>query len=135
MKTLRCLFVPLVLAICACQKDYYGIPEVFVNEVFSLNEYHQLVAAGGYATSARGGVAGILVYNTGNGIVAFDRCSTVNPEKRCAVEVDSTGIIIVDPCSEAKFDIRNGMPSKAPAERPLKPYEVRWEGNIIRVLN
>ena len=125
----------LLLFITACQKDYYGIPDVIVNETFSTIEHHKLEVAGGYAMSNTGGVAGILVYNTGGGYVAFDRCSTVNPEKRCAVEVDSTGIVVNDPCSGAKFDIRNGMPSKAPAERPLKPYQVRREGNIIRVIN
>lgn len=133
-------YLPVTLwCICClflgCQKDYYGIPEVVVNQVFSVNEYHQLEVAGGYALSDVGGVAGIIVYNTGSGYVAFDRCSTVNPEKRCAVIVDETGIILSDPCSEAKFDIRNGMPSKAPAKRPLKPYQVRREGNIIRVIN
>lgn len=125
----------LILFASACKKDYYGIPDVIVNQTFSTIEYHQLEVAGGYAISNTGGVAGILVYNTGGGYVAFDRCSTVNPEKRCAVEIDSTGIVVLDPCSGAKFDIRNGMPSKAPAERPLKPYQVRREGNIIRVIN
>ena len=85
--------------------------------------------------SETGGVAGIIVYNTGSGYVGYDRCSTVNPEKKCAVNVDDTGIILVDPCSGAKYDIRSGMPSKAPAERPLKPYQVRRDGNLIRVIN
>jgi len=137
MKTFGYHAIPvLILAmLLGCQKDYYGIPEVVVNQVFSVNEYHQLEVSGGYAVSAVGGIAGIIVYNTGSGYVAYDRCSTVNPEKRCAVNVDDTGIILADPCSEAKFDIRNGMPSKAPAKRPLKPYQVRREGNIIRVIN
>jgi len=136
MKGLRncCAFLALA-AFSGCQKDYYGIPEVVVNVTFSTIQYHTLEVAGGYATSEGGGVAGIIVYNTGSGYVAYDRCSTVNPEKRCAVEVDDTEITLEDPCSGAKFDIRNGMPSLAPAKRPLKPYQAIKEGNIIRVVN
>ncbi|MCL4641809.1 MULTISPECIES: Rieske (2Fe-2S) protein [Olivibacter] len=125
----------LIFIVCGCGKDYYGIPEVVVNQTFSTTQYHELEVAGGYAVSETGGVAGIIVYNTGSGYVAYDRCSTVNPEKKCAVNVDDTGIILVDPCSGAKYDIRSGMPSKAPAERPLKPYQVRRDGNLIRVIN
>jgi len=125
----------LLTSFTACQKDYYGIPDVVVNEVFSVAQFPGLTVSGGYAMKETGGIAGIIVYNTGNGYVAYDRCSTVNPENRCRVEVDETGIILIDPCSGGKFDIRSGMPSKAPAERPLKPYQVRVEGNIIRVLN
>jgi len=136
MKACRIGYLLMLLGFfTGCQKDYYGIPEVVVNTTFSTIQYHELEVAGGYAVSETGGVAGIVVYNTGSGFVAFDRCSTVNPENRCAVVVDDTGITLVDPCSGAKFYIRDGMPSLAPAKRPLKPYQAIKEGNIIRVVN
>lgn len=121
----------------SCSKDHYGIPEVTFNKDFSLLDprYRGLAVSGGYALSDDGGVAGIVVYNNGGSFVAFDRCSTVNPENRCAVDVGNGGLSLIDACSGGVFDITNGMPSRAPAERPLKPYQVRRMGDIISVLN
>ena len=82
-----------------------------------------------------GGVAGLIVMQISDGeYVAFDRCSTVNPEKRCAVELEGEGPVGVDPCSGAKFILTNGSPS-AIAECPLRPYYVRKNGDILTVSN
>src|SRR5690606_40683249 len=76
-----------------CMKNTTGIPNVFIDiPSISLldSRYSQLIAPNN-SVFLEGGVAGIVVYNTGNGYVAFDRCSTVDPEKRNAVEIDETG--------------------------------------------
>lgn len=85
--------------------------------------------------AARGGIAGLIIMQVSEGrYVAFDRCSTVNPGKRCAVELEDEGPVAVDPCSGAKFILTNGSPS-AIAECPLRPYYVRRSGEILIVSN
>jgi nitrite reductase/ring-hydroxylating ferredoxin subunit len=74
------------------------------------------------------GVAGLMIYRRPDNVyVAFDRCSTVNPEERCAVVPDDPNLTATDPCSGAKFSLFDGSPVKAPAKRSLKQYQV----NII----
>ncbi|MEC3878282.1 hypothetical protein [Parapedobacter sp. 10938] len=112
--------------------DY--IPFQQTISLVAFNELHLLmqpVALG----PEYGGVAGLIVMQVSEGeYVAFDRCSTVNPEKRCAVELEGEGPVAVDPCSGAKFILTNGSPS-AIAECPLRPYYVRRNGEILTVSN
>lgn len=83
----------------------------------------------------RGGIAGLIVMQISNGqYVAYDRCSTVNPENRCAVEIEDGGIVAVDPCSGAKYILTNGSPAEI-AECPLRPYHVRLQGSILLISN
>ena len=129
-------FVLLVLPF-SCMKDNTGIPNVLIDiPPISLQnpEYSKLLSPGASAF-LEGGIAGIVVYNTGNGYVAYDRCSTVNPEKRCAVEIDESGFNLIDPCSGGKFDLATGFPSKAPAKHALKRYNVTMSGGILYIRN
>lgn len=83
----------------------------------------------------QGGVAGLIIMQVNDGeYVAFDRCSTVDPGKRCAVELEGDGPVAVDPCSGAKYILTNGSPS-AIAECPLRPYYVRRNQDILIVSN
>ena len=113
------------LSFAGCKKGGCNVvPYVPVNRVpFSLVQYPELNSTDG-SIVLPGGVAGILVVNTPRGFVAYDRCSTVSPEKRCAVEVsESNPNIAVDPCSGAEYILLNGSPAKL-AECPLKPYYI-----------
>jgi nitrite reductase/ring-hydroxylating ferredoxin subunit len=70
-------------------------------------------------------VAGIVIYHRADGAyVAYDRCSTYQPEKRCAVTIDSDNLTVTDPCSGSKFSLWDGTPVKAPATTALKVYYV-----------
>jgi len=81
----------------------------------------------------RGGVAGLIIMQISDGqYVAFDRCSTVNPEKRCAVELKGESPVAVDPCSGATYILTNGSPS-AIAECPLRPYYATRNGDFLIV--
>ncbi|MFB2119268.1 hypothetical protein [Parapedobacter sp. 2B3] len=122
------LSIILVLP-AACRKGGCNVvPYVPVNRVqFSTAQYPALAGANGSITLS-GGVAGIIVYNTGNGFVAYDRCSTVDPDKRCAVEVGSNPLVAIDPCSKAEFILLNGSPAKL-AECPLRPYAIQQVGS------
>lgn len=83
-------------------------------------------------TYALGGVRGLIVYNTGDGLVAYDRCSTVSPEKKNRVRVD--GVQIVDDESGAKWLLMDGSPTHI-AECSLRRYSVRKSGDNYIVSN
>ena len=81
-------------------------------------------------------MAGIIIYHSQfNGYVAYDRCSSVNPEQKCAVIIDSTGLTATDPCSDAIFSLEDGNPAKPPAKRPLRAYTVFESNGALFVTN
>lgn len=127
-----------LLSFVSCQKDNEGrIPDVPVNFRAALTDprLSRLNSAGGAVAFENYGVAGLILYNTGTQIVAFDRCSSVNPQQRCAVILDDPTLTATDPCSGAKYALTDGGPVKAPAVRPLKQYLVTIAGNILLVTN
>jgi hypothetical protein len=132
------LSVVLLLPAAACKKGGCNVIDYRpFNTTISLVEFNQLrllmqpVALG----AEQGGIAGLIIMQVSDGeYVAFDRCSTVNPQKQCAVELDGEGLVAVDPCSGAKYILTNGSPS-AVAECPLRPYYVRRNQDILIVSN
>lgn len=132
-------FILLCLALLSCSKDNEGrIPEVYVNFRAPLNDPRlaSLNSGGGVVVISGHGVAGLIIYRKpDNSYVAFDRCSSVNPEQNCAVSPDDTGLTATDPCSGAKFSLYDGAPVKAPAKRSLKAYRVAKTSFEISVTN
>lgn len=132
-------FLLVCLTIIACNKDNeVRIPEVPVNFRAPLNDPRlaRLNSSGGVVVISGHGVAGLIIYRRpDNAYVAFDRCSSVNPEQKCAVTPDDTGLTATDPCSAAKFSLYDGTPVKAPAKRPLKQYQVTVSPYEISVIN
>jgi nitrite reductase/ring-hydroxylating ferredoxin subunit len=128
---LLCIVLPF-----ACGKDEdLNIPDVPVNYQITVQEFN-IKNKNGYLLVNNYGVAG-LILTKGNGFYqAFDRCSTVNPEKRCKVVPDESGLTAVDSCSGAKYSLYDGAPVKAPAKRNLRQYDVQViGGNLIHVTN
>jgi nitrite reductase/ring-hydroxylating ferredoxin subunit len=131
-------FILIILAgVCllSCGKGN-PVPSVLVNFQSPINpQYSVLNAVGGHAY-APGGVAGLLLYHSQTrGIVAFDRCSSYQPEKKCAVTVDDTGLTATDACSGSKFSLEDGTPVKAPATKALRSYQVITTQFTIQVVN
>lgn len=109
------------------------VADVQVTERISLTQYPQLRLAQQSVAIDYGGVAGLIVVSLGNNqYIAYDRCSTVDPHQRCAVEVD--GLVATDPCSGATYILTNGSPSHL-AECPLKPYRATLSGETILISN
>ncbi|WP_421938601.1 Rieske (2Fe-2S) protein [Pedobacter sp.] len=136
MKNLACLFLLLVL-FTGCGKEEDFIPDIPVNYTTLLTDPTLTGLSSGKAITVNGyGIAGLILYRSGTGrYLAYDRCSSVNPQSRCAVTVDESNITVTDPCSGAKFLLEDGSPAKAPAEKYLKQYTVAISGNTIRVTN
>ncbi|WEK18717.1 MAG: hypothetical protein P0Y49_18220 [Candidatus Pedobacter colombiensis] len=128
----------LALVLTGCGKQSLVIPNVPVNLSFPLSDPRliRLSSPGGAVAFDNYGVAGIVIYRTLNGgYVAYDRCSTVNPEKKCAVTLDEPSFTVTDKCSGAKYLLEDGSPAKAPAELSLKKYNTVIAGITLHVTN
>jgi nitrite reductase/ring-hydroxylating ferredoxin subunit len=130
------LIIGIVLCV-SCAKEENYVPNVPVNFSAPITDprLNRLSAAGG-AVTLLGGVAGIIVYRRAdNAYVAFDRCSTVNPEQKNAVDLDNPTLTATDPVSGAKYLLHDGSPAKAPAKTALKRYTVTITSSTLQVTN
>ncbi len=129
----------LCLVFLSCGKTNVGaIPYVQVNFSAPLTDprLSRLSAVGGAVTVAGYGLSGLIIYRSPSaGYVAYDRCSSYQPENRCAVTLDSPTLTATDPCSGSKFSLDDGSPVKAPATRYLRSYSVNVGNNQIFVTN
>jgi len=128
----------LVLFISACGKERNNIPNIAVNysALLTTPALIKLNSPGGAVIISGHGVAGLIIYRTlGGNYVAYDRCSTVNPEKVCPLDLDDPTFTVTDKCSGGKFSLEDGSPVKAPAELSLKKYTVITTNNTIQVRN
>lgn len=126
MKTLYYVVLLAAMSCLSCGKNNDPVPDVAVDFQGSLlSPQLSPLRGAGVAVTVSGGVAGIVIYHRADGAyVAYDRCSTYQPEKRCAVTIDSDNLTVTDPCSGSKFSLWDGTPVKAPATIALKTYYV-----------
>jgi nitrite reductase/ring-hydroxylating ferredoxin subunit len=137
MKSVIGLFFTL-LFLCSCGKENSYVPDYPVNFSKPLTDPSllRLSSPNGAVSFDNYGVAGILIYRrVDNAYVAYDRCSTVNPEQKNAVNLDESSITATDPVSGAKYFLNDGSPAKAPAKTALKRYNVTIAGNTLYVRN
>ncbi len=129
----------IFISLLSCTKDSLNrIPEAYVNYRITIQEFNIKNKNGLLVVEKMNntGVAGLLIYRRAdNAFVAFDRCSSVNPQSRCAVVPDDPNLTATDPCSGAKFSLFDGSAVKAPAKRPLKEYRVLISNFDISVVN
>jgi len=132
----RILGIAIVfLLFASCGKEENFVPDYPVNYSVTLIEFG-IMAQNNILLVPNKGVAGLMIVKTPTGnYVAFDRCSTVNPEKACAVVPDDNGFTATDPCSDGKFSLLDGSPQKAPAKTTLKRYNITIAGNTLYVRN
>lgn len=139
MKSFACLLAGCLLLLISCGKDDGNyVPDIIVNFHAPLTDprLERLNSAGGAVVIDGYGVAGLVLYRKPDGsYVAYDRCSTVNVQSRCAVTLDDPTLTVTDPCSGAKFSLYDGSPVKAPAKRSLKQYAVYISGYQLSVIN
>jgi len=139
MKVFAGLSVFMMLFFTSCGKDESLIPDVPVNLNIPVNDFRisGLTTIAGKVIILEGhGVAGLILYSrlSDRVIVAYDRCSTVNPEKKNKLDL-LAGSIVEDKASGAQFNLEDGSAVKAPATRSLKRYGVSSNGSTISVYN
>lgn len=137
--SLRPVFILLCFILISCSKDNEDrIPNMYVNYQITLQEFTIKSSNGLLLVNKANntGVAGLIIYKKPNNeYVAFDRCSSVNPQQQCAVVPDDPNLTATDPCSGAKFSMYDGSPVKAPATRGLKEYSVIITNFTLAVTN
>lgn len=139
MKRKLGILVVILFTAFSCAKDNGdNIPSVPVNfqaaltdtRISKLSGYGNAVVVSGY------GVAGLLIYRDAvGGFHAYDRCSSYQPQNKCAVTIDDTGFTVTDPCSGSKFSLNDGSPVKAPATKSLRVYSVYTANSQLFVQN
>lgn len=135
-----CAFTFLLMsAIAGCDDsdDEGQIPFAIVDETINLNnfEFLPLKTLGGFVT-INAGVRGIIIYRESNSVYrAFEKNCSYQPLDACAdVEVDQSGLFLIDPCCGSKFNFQ-GFPTEGPAARPLLEYQSNLSGNTLRITN
>ncbi|RZL19802.1 MAG: hypothetical protein EOO89_02235 [Pedobacter sp.] len=132
------LILIALTTLLSCGKDNNLLPSYPVNFSAPLTDprLNRLSSPGGAVIINGHGIAGLVIYRRpDNTYVAFDRCSTVDPDKKCAVDLDDPSVTVTDPCSGAKFSLFDGGPVKAPAKLALRQYVVSIGGNTLHVSN
>ena len=122
----------------SCGKGGSVVPSIPVNFQTSFTDprVSKLSTQGGAIIVNGYGIAGLVIYRRPDGVyVAYDRCSSYQPEKKCAVTIDDTGFTVTDPCSGSKFSLEDGTPVKAPATAVLRAYQVITTQFTIQVIN
>ena len=131
------LFIAITTGCNDSDDDNNQIPFVIVDEIINLNnlEFLPLKTLGGFVT-INAGVRGIIIYRESNTVYrAFEKNCTYQPQNSCAdVEVDQSGLFLVDPCCSSRFNFQ-GFPIEGPATRPLLEYRSTLSGNTLRISN
>lgn len=128
----------VILLFTSCGKEDSLVPDYPVNFSAPLTDprLSRLSTAGGAVSFNGYGVAGIIIYRRAdNAYVAYDKCSTVNPEQKNQITIDDPNLTATDPVSGAKYSLYDGSPVKAPAKTSLKKYSVIISGNTLQVTN
>ncbi len=148
---LKFFYVVLVLSTLSCNKNRQPsddiIPFTTVDKYYNTT-FPGLVILnnpGGWIIDSSAGTKGIfIIKNYSNEYKAFDLNCSYRPLDACSkLTVDSSGLFLKcgkylsntwQPCCDSRFGI-DGIPTKAPATRVLRQYQVTFDGVILHVFN
>ncbi|MGV3502336.1 MAG: Rieske (2Fe-2S) protein [Adhaeribacter sp.] len=126
-----------LLAACGRDTPAPAMPYVTVNEQINLTniQYNALRQENGFVY-LNAGLRGIILIRRGpNRYVALERTCTYQPANTCArVEVDGSGLFLIDPCCQSQFDL-SGQVLARPATYPLRHYATATSGNFLYITN
>lgn len=129
--------VLLITCSFSCDKETEGtsIPYVYVNFSIYPNTL-DFIPDGGWVTVS-GGYKGIIIYRPMHEeFLAFERACPYDPlEDSARLEVETSGIIAVDPHCGSRFLLTDGSPVEGPATISLKQYRTRYDGYSLSVSN
>ena len=129
------LFFFIILLFGNCEPQLQDeIPYVQVEIDINLNdtEFLDLRLDGGYVYIL-GGLRGIIIYRANEDEYrAFERNSPVDPMAACStIDVDATGLFMVDPCHNVFFDF-NGIPISGNSF-PMRQYRTLLDNNWLYI--
>lgn len=120
-----------------CKKDNNYVPYVYVDEYIYATDpaFFPLNAVTGYIYW-QGGSKGLIIFRKGqNEFVAYDRHCTYKVEDGDQIKVDASGLLATDAACNTKFSMTDGSVNSGPATRPLKMYEVSFDGTVLHIYN
>lgn len=136
----------------SCRKDNNtqnteDIPTVPVSLTINMDlpQYIELQQIGHWKQFA-GGSRGVIIYHSlDDQYLAYDLNCSYKPLDACAtLEVEDNGLYLhcgqtvndtFKKCCGSRFELSSGFPIEAPANRPLKVYNVSRNGNTLFVSN
>lgn len=112
------------------------IPNVYVN-FFIQPDGIDFIPATQWKYYNDEGYRGIIIYRLDQfTFYAYERTCPYDADKDCAsVEVDNTGVLMVDSCCMSYYTMLDGMPAGGPTSLPLKQYFTEFDGVTLHVYN
>lgn len=132
------IFVILALIIGACNKkdnnQNGNIPNVNVN-FYLQPDGIDFIPITNWKYIDNEGYRGIIIYRIDQFTFnAYERTCPYDPQKECArVEVDKSGVLMVDSCCMSFYSILDGMPAGGPSTLPLKQYFSEFNDGILHI--
>jgi len=128
-----------ILFLVGCEPDLSDDPipyKQFADIVINLNlpQYSGLYVDGGHTTIG-GGIRGIIVYRlNSSSFLAYEKNCSFQPNDACAtVDVDISGLYMIDPCCGSTFHFSNGAAIGGVAWRPLRQYRTITDLNELTI--
>ena len=140
MSKFTIILVSSLLLLGGCEDDFEDVPllpadfpDVVIN--LSLPAYDDLQFDRGFVVIPDAGIRGIIVYRqSASEYTAFElNCSFQSNSASANVEVDPSGLSLVDRSCSSRFSVTNGVPIAGPARSPLRIYVSRLDGRILTV--
>ncbi len=138
MKYFWLLAVSILTFSCSKESEVNNnpyLPNYPVNELIDTNLplYSALKFTGNYVTLTHqgAGIRGIVVFNSGSGILAFDMACPNQALTDCST-LTISGVSAVCPCDNVSYSLFTGQGG---LEYPLKNYRTEQNGDVIRVYN
>jgi hypothetical protein len=136
---LRWTSTVLILGMAGCAPDLSddAIPvQPFADIVINLTlpAYSDLNTDKGFEY-INGGIRGIIIYRFSSAsYYAYERNCSYHPNDACAtINVDQSGLFMVDPCCKSTFDFPDANPTGGAAWRPLLKYKTLLSGSTLTI--
>ena len=132
------ILIVFLVILSGCDPDltddpipYQAFPDVTIN--LTLPAYSGLNTNGGFATNNEAGVRGVIIYRENSASYkVYERNCYFHPNDACAtVNVDVSGLFMIDPCCSSTFSFSTGQPTGGVAWRPLRQYETILDSNFL----
>ena len=130
----------LFFGLWSCNKDknnnYQDIPNVYVN-FYLQPDGIDFIPPNGWKIYDYEGYRGVLIYRIDQlTFNAYEMTCPFDAALECAkVQVDASGILLIDSCCMSTYNILDGMPAGGPTTLALKQYFTEYNGIQLHVYN
>lgn len=130
----------IFLGFWSCSKDknnnYVDIPDVYVN-FYLQPDGIDFLPSNSWKIYEYEGYRGVLIYRIDQFTFnAYEMTCPYDAAEECArVQVDASGILLIDSCCMSTYNILDGMPAGGPTTLPLKQYFTEYNGLQLHVYN